>query len=195
MRWPWERRRVAGPDRWAEVFAPDLLLGCDDLFSVYGVYRAGGANLTLPISIPIGPDGLVLLEPGGPLEAPRVPATLTLRLLGQDHVTLAIDRNDGEAMFIPGVVATAPLRTIVADVTGRGLHLTSPDGELRLDEVTGRAFATALLITLRMKLTKARRPDPPAPWHELVDVAKPGPEDPEPDPDAETEPAEDGADE
>ena len=168
MRWPWERRRVAGPPRWAAVFAPDLLVGCDDLLSRYGV-----DDLTLPISIPIGSDGLVLLQPGGPLDAPRVPATLAMRILGPDHVTLAIERADGLSMRIPGIVSSAPLRTIVADVTKAGLHLTSPDGELGLDDDTAMAYATALLITLRMKVTKARRPDPPPLWHELVEVPEP----------------------
>jgi hypothetical protein len=160
-------RRTKGP-RWASIFADDLVGGCEELFAAY----RGGDELTLPISIPIDEGGLVLLRPEGPLDAPRVPATMAVTRRPGGAFGLALERRDGGAMRIPGfhderegdgTGSPAPLAALDVTLTRRGLDLAAraPDGEpvpLRFDEPAARALATALFITIRMKLAKAPRP-------------------------------------
>jgi hypothetical protein len=156
MRW----RRQHEP-RWAWVFVDDLLRGCRDLVAVYG-----GPVVTLPITIPIDQSGLVLLRPQGPLDAPRMPATLDLHALADGSFGLRIERPGGEPMVIPGLLEAgrpdavdASITALRVVVTGRGLDITAEPGPVRFDEQTARALATALLITIGMKLTKAQRGD------------------------------------
>ena len=133
--------------RWAAIFADDLLAGCDGLLAAHGA----SAALSLPISIPIDPSGVVLLRPDGPLDAPRVPAILSIERLGPDHHTIAIERQDGGPIVIPGIDGPTPHR-LVADVTTRGLAFS---GELTVDEETARSYANALFLTLQRKLARA----------------------------------------
>ena len=133
--------------RWAAIFADDLLSGCDDLLGAYG---GGKTALDLPISIPIDADGVVLLRPDGPLDAPRVPATLSIERLAAGHHTITIERQDGGPIVIPGL-GDGPVRTVSADVTRRGLVLSS----VPHDEDTARAYANALFLTLQRKLARA----------------------------------------
>ncbi|MDQ4098404.1 MAG: hypothetical protein M3144_11120 [Actinomycetota bacterium] len=158
----WGTRRGRRRRLWAGIFADDLVAGCHELLSVYGA----SDSLTLPITIPIDPGGVVLLRPEGPLDAPRVPATLVVERQPDVAYVVRIARRDDGPMIIPGMtdqegdaVALASLSFAITpagmDIAGHGL-----DGRpvvLAFDEPTARALATALLITIRMKLIKARR--------------------------------------
>lgn len=146
--WP-KRHGRQRERRWAAAFADDLLDGCSQLFSLYGV----GPSLRLPITIPIDPNGVVLLQPGGPLDAPRVPATLSLNGHGPDVCALSISRTDGGGMVIPGL-GDAPLPSLEVVVRRDGLDVGP--GPLPVDEQVAGSLATALLLTLGMKITKAR---------------------------------------
>jgi hypothetical protein len=137
--------------RWAAIFADDLLPACEALLAAYG----GGPSVTLPISIPIDARGVVLLRPEGPLDAPRVPATLRVERTAHDRYTIAIERQDGGPIVIPGICdadSDATLRTLVADLTSRGLVLSSGPLAISHDEETARSYANALFLTLRRKL-------------------------------------------
>ncbi|MFP5319227.1 MAG: hypothetical protein ACLGI2_13175 [Acidimicrobiia bacterium] len=143
-------RRRLRERRWAAAFADDILRGCDELFALYE-----RDPLSLPITIPIDEQGVVLLQPGGPLEAPRVPATLTVNRHGPDIRALRVERTDGRGMVIPGL-GDAPLPALEVIVNRQGLDIGP--GPLPVDEQVAGALATALLLTIGMKLTKARRP-------------------------------------
>jgi hypothetical protein len=150
-------RRRAPDRRWAAIFADDLLRGCSELFAVFG-----GDVLTLSISIPIDEQGVVLLQPQGPLDAPRVPASMTVSRPTAGTFDIRIQRADDGPMVIPGL-GEVPLAALAFLVTRQGLDIGP--GPLPVDETTARALATALLITIGMKLTKAqhggRPPGPP----------------------------------
>lgn len=133
----------------AEIFADDLLRGCARLFACFG-----GSELNLPISIPIDEHGVVLLEPHGPLDAPRVSASMKVHQPAPDAYDIGIRRSDGGSMIIPGL-GEGPLADFSVLVTRRGLEIGP--GSLSVDEDTARALATALLITIGMKLTKAEQ--------------------------------------
>ncbi len=144
-------RRRPREKRWAAPFADDLLAGCGELFAVYG-----SESLRLPITIPIDERGVVLLQPGGPLEAPRMPATMTVNRHGHDICAIHIERADGGPLVIPGL-GDAPLPSLNVVVTRQGLDIGPvPAGPLPVDEQVAGALATALLLTIGMKLTKAR---------------------------------------
>lgn len=143
-------RRRARPQRCAEIFADDLLRGCARLFAVFG-----GSELNLPISIPIDAHGVVLLEPHGPLDAPRVPASMTVDRPAPDSYGIRIRRTDDGPLVITGLDGGSPLGTLSVLVTPLGLDIGP--GSLPVDETTARALATALLITIGMKLTKAEQ--------------------------------------
>ena len=136
----------------AAAFADDILVGCHDLFAVYDTDQP----LRLPITIPIDEHGVVLLQPGGPLAAPRVPATLTVNRHGFDICALRIERTDGRGRVIPGLGDT-PLPALEVVVNRHGLDIGP--GPLPADEQVAGALATALLLTIGMKLTKARGVD------------------------------------
>jgi hypothetical protein len=138
--------------RWAAIFAEDLLRGCGDL---YRVFDDRGDTLTLPITIPIGTDGLVLLQPRGPLDAPRIPATMTVFRGGAGTYGIRLERVDGGPMRFPGVEEEAPLPSLSFTVTPSGLDITSERSPVALDEDTARALAHALVITIGMKIAKA----------------------------------------
>ncbi|MEO7837179.1 MAG: hypothetical protein ABIS21_06010, partial [Acidimicrobiales bacterium] len=144
------RRRVRDRPR-AAIFAEDLLSGCSELFTVIG-----GDVLTLSISIPIDEHGVVLLQPQGPLDAPRVPAAMTVTRPAADAYGIRIERSDGGPMVILGL-GEAPLPALTFLVTRQGMDIGP--GALPVEEATACALATALLITLRMKLTKAQHND------------------------------------
>lgn len=134
---------------WAEIFADDLIQGCSELFAFFG-----GSELNLPISIPIDSLGVVLLEPQGPLDAPRVPAFMRVTRPTTDDYAIRIRRADDGPIIIRGI-GEAALGDVSVVVTRRGLEL-GPDAAPR-DEATARALATALLITIGMKLRKAQQ--------------------------------------
>lgn len=145
----------------ASIFADDLLAGCDDLYRVMRSGHAGpifddrGDTLTLPISIPIGSDGLVRLQPAGPVDAPRVASTLVVTRSSPAVYGLRVERSDGRPIRLPGVNDGAPVSGLTFGVTREGLHITDVEMPLRFDEDTARALANALLITIHMKLLKA----------------------------------------
>lgn len=139
-------RRRARDRKWASIFADDLLRGCSDLFTVFG-----GHVLNLPISIPIDERGVVLLQPQGPLEAPRVAATMTVTQPASGVYRVNIRRLDEGPMIIPGL-GDLPLSDLTLLITAGGLEIGP--GELPLDETGARALANALLITIGMKLAK-----------------------------------------
>lgn len=142
------RRRVTEA-RWAEIFADDILRGCSDLFAVFG-----GTELNLTISIPIDSLGVVLLEPQGPLDAPRVPAFMRVTRPTPDGYAIRIRRTDARPLIIKGLGEGA-LSELSVGVTRKGLDL-GPDA-MPCDEATARALATALLITIGMKIRKAQK--------------------------------------
>lgn len=142
-------RRRSGHAGWAAIFADDLLRRCSDLFAVFT-----GEVLTLSISIPIDPQGVVLLQPQGPLDAPRVPAIMTVARPTAGAYDIKIERVDGGTMLIPGL-GDAPLPALMFRITSLGLDIGP--GPLPMNETTARALATALLITMGMKITKAGR--------------------------------------
>lgn len=144
-------RRRSREHRWAAIFADDLLRGCSGLFAVFG-----GHELNLAISIPIDEDGTVLLQPQGPLEAPRVPASMAVARPDAGSYRIVIERSDRGTMVIPGL-GDAPLTSLEFVVSADGLEIGP--GPLPVDEATARALATALLITIGMKLTKAAAPE------------------------------------
>lgn len=146
-------RRRARERRWAAPFADDLLAGCHQLFAVFG-----SEALRLPITIPIDEHGVVLLQPGGPLDAPRVPAAMTVNGHGPDLCAIHIERTDGGPMVIPGL-GDAPLPALDVVVSRQGLDIGP--GPLPVDEQVAGALATALLLTIGMKLTKAGAGDRP----------------------------------
>lgn len=118
--------------------------------------RPGDESLTLPISIPVGADGTVLLEPGGPLDAPRVPAWLRLtRPYG-----IRIERQDGGPMRIPGIDAGGDVTALSFDVGERGMSIEAAVA-LRFDDGTACALANALHLTLRRKIATAAAPATP----------------------------------
>lgn len=133
---------------WAEIFAADLIRGCQDLYAVFG-----GETLVLPVSIPIAEDGLVLLQPQGPLDAPRVPARLTVTRPTPGTYRMHIQRVDGGTLRIPDLDGAEPLAALDVVITPTGLVID----DLSFTEPTARALANALLITIGMKLIKARR--------------------------------------
>lgn len=156
-------RRRSREHKWAAIFAGDLLRGCSDLFALFG-----GEELSLAISIPIDESGVVLLQPQGPLEAPRVPASMKVTRPAGGSYGIVIERADGGPMVIPGLGESA-LASLTFVIAASGLEIGP--GPLPVDEATARALATALLITIGMKLTKAQhaaRPaegsGPPATW-------------------------------
>jgi hypothetical protein len=107
----------------------------------------------LPISIPIDEDGVVLLQPAGPLDAPRVAATLVVSRPLADAYGFRIARTDGGPLVIPGF---GDQRTeLVCNVNRLGVDIVPAPAQLTED--TARALATALLITIQMKLVKAQR--------------------------------------
>ena len=151
--WRLVRRRAGTEGRQlAAIFADDLLRGCAELFTVFG-----GDVLTLPISIPIDEEGVVLLQPRGPLRADRVPASMTVTRPTPGACGIHIERADGGAMVIPGL-GEAPLAELTFLVTAEGIDIGP--GRLAVDETTARALATALLITIRTKLAKAEHRGP-----------------------------------
>lgn len=99
----------------------------------------------------------MLLEPGGPLDAPRVPAWLHLtRPYG-----IRIERQDGGPLRIPGIEAGGDVTVLSFDVGARGISIEAPVA-LRFDDDTACALANALYLTLRRKIATAAVP-PAAP--------------------------------
>jgi len=113
--------------------------------------------LNLTISIPIDEQGIVLLQPSGPLDAPRIPAFMTVTRPTGDAYGVRIERADHGPLVIPGL-GERPLAALTFRITSQGLEI-GPE-PLPVNETTGRALATALLLTIGMKLTKARETPP-----------------------------------
>jgi hypothetical protein len=121
----------------------------------------------VPITIPVDRAGVVVVSAAPPEladpTATRRPARLTLsRAGGRLAVELAF--SDGRELRLPGVggPVPAPLGSIAFDVTTNGLAVTAttPDGDptaVEVDEATARQLSTALLLTFRVKLTRADR--------------------------------------
>jgi len=148
-----------GEKRFAAIFADDLLAACQALLGAHG----GGPSVQLPISIPIDAHGVVLLRPGGPLDAPRLPATLTVgrTAAGDGRFTIAIGRRDGGPLTIPGIHGAASpddavLTTLVADLTAKGVLLSAGPAPIAYDEDTACSYANALFLTLSRKLSQVR---------------------------------------
>ena len=118
--------------------------------AVFGPERLAAG---LPISIPVDRDGTVLLQPAGPLDAPRMPATLVVSRPEAAAYGYRIERTDGGPLVIPGFGDSRP--ALRCNVTPAGLDIIPPPPDLTED--TARSVATALLITIQMKLTKARQ--------------------------------------
>lgn len=110
--------------------------------------RPGDDTLTLPISIPIGEDGTVLLRPEGPIDAPRIPAWLHLTRPS----TIGLERQDGGRLVIPGLTSAGDVTALTFVVGRRGMSIDAPV-EIEFDEDTARALANALYLTLSRKIT------------------------------------------
>lgn len=158
------RRGPSVRGTWARPFAPDIQRACGDAFRVFGGSRS---FLRLPITVPFDDEGRVQLGSSPPKpDAPRVSARLEISRDGDGH-DLTLTRVDGRPLLIPGVLdattgAAAELVRMTCAVTSRGMAIagTGPTGNpvpLELDETTAQALATALLITIGVKLTKAAR--------------------------------------
>ena len=144
------RSRRAAQPTWASIFADDLLQGGDELVAVFGPDALARG---LPISIPVDRDGLVLLQPAGPLDAPRVAATLVVSRAETAGYGFCIERTDRGPLVIPGFGDSRP--ALRCNVNAAGLDIIPRPPSLTED--TARSVATALLITIHMKLTKARQ--------------------------------------
>lgn len=162
----------------AQIFADDLRRAAEQAVDRLGV---GEGTLILAITVPIDPTGLVVVSAAPPeLTEPdhqRHPATLSVSLGPRRRVgrpsrrdrgwsmDLELRLGDGRILRIPGLEAgdppgTAPLTSLAVRVEADGLRFRGTGSlgnsvELEPDEETARAVATALLITLGVKLTKA----------------------------------------
>lgn len=161
------RRPPAGAGLSAAPFAGDLIGACGEALAVLG--EPGDTHLRLNITIPFDDSGRVVLSSTPPQpDAPRVPAEMVIARLDSGF-RMALARQDGQPLLIPGVVefggaqeeAPTPLVVVGFVVTARGMEVTGfgPGHRfvpVRLDETTARALATALLITIGVKMAKAR---------------------------------------
>lgn len=168
----------------AAIFASDLQSKSAELFEVFGarsvpeeVNGAPSRVLRLPITIPVDEDGIVLLGPAN-LDCAKRPATLELvtfdagrrRRRGLHYrYGIGFAPRNGAPLHIPGVNATGletdpplPVHELTFAVTDKGFATVGygADGaplDLRLTENTAGLLATALIITLGVKLAKAER--------------------------------------
>ena len=164
----------------ARIFAEDLMKGCRQIFDTFPDRRrrqeCDGRPLevvVLPITIPVDPAGSVVLRPDAPgPDSVRRPARLEVARAADTAspypFAIGFALEEG-AMSIPGVRragAGSPDPLPVAEMTfalcGRGAAVSGfgPDGrrlDLDLDEDTARQLATALHLTIGMKLAKAER--------------------------------------
>ena len=151
----------------AGLFADDVLAAGSELLARCG---GGAAAVAVPITIPVDADGVVVLSAAPPEladpHARRQPARMDLaRTATGLRVGLAFEA--GRRLLLPGVGAAgrpapAELGSIAFDVrtTGMGISATGPGGEPLVpvvDETTARQLATALLLTFRVKLTRAEQ--------------------------------------
>ena len=128
--------------------------------------------MSIAVTIPVDRAGMVVVSAAPPEladpQARRQPAHLDLaRRPGGLRMDLSLD--GGRFLRLPGVGvadesggATAELASISFDVTPAGMVLSAQGTggaprPLAVDETTARQLATALLLTFRVKLTKAER--------------------------------------
>jgi hypothetical protein len=161
----------------AASFAADLVKGCGELFSALGPRLGGGERgerLVVPITVPVAADGRVVLNTGH-VDAPRHPATMTVvRQPPARHgyrFAISLARSGPDPLVIPGVRAAgdpsgpeASLAQLRVDVADRGLAVTGTAAggspvAIELSDETACLLATALLITIGVKLRKAERGD------------------------------------
>ncbi len=136
---------------------------CADAFRTFA---NTGSFLRLPITVPFDEHGMVQLGTAPPQpDAPRVPAALEISCR-EGRYDLALCRTDGRPLLVPGVLdadgVPAAVVRLTFGVTAGGMEVagTGPDGAplpLDFDDTTAQALATALLITIGVKLTKAGR--------------------------------------
>lgn len=161
------RRRQPAPERWAAIFAEDLIRSSTELLAVAA--PDGRNDVTLPITIPIDETtGVVLLRPEGPLDAPRLPAVMGVARRGDGSFFIRIERWDGGPFVVPGLHDTRQKEPGDAGVLSLGFAL-DPSGlqitafgtdarpmPLRFDEDTARALANAVFLALRAKISQAQ---------------------------------------
>lgn len=163
----------------AGIFASDLLKQAAQLFDVFAARRTTETVgdtacdvIRLPITIPFGDDGLVLLGPAN-LDSAKKPGTLELvRPQGRKpayRFGIGLALLGGEPLPIPGLNRSGqetdpprPVHELTFALSDRGFAVAGfgPDGvplELAPSENTACLLATALVITLGVKLTKAER--------------------------------------
>lgn len=164
----------------ASMFAADLVRAADDVFAALGqratLTTAGVLALeavTLPITVPVDEDGVVVLSTGH-VDAPRCPASLVVArpvaAAGRHGYRAAyeLERAQGGQLLLPGVrgggagAGLAVLARLTVAVADRGLAVVGLDGSgdtvaLDFDDTTAGLVATALLITVGVKLAKAAR--------------------------------------
>ncbi|MGH9156971.1 MAG: hypothetical protein ACRD1K_14275 [Acidimicrobiales bacterium] len=160
---------VRRPTRLAAIFADDLLSVGGEALAVLG---RGAEATTVAITIPVNRAGVVVVSAAPPEladpHARRQPARLDLTRTGTGLVVgLALE--GGRPLRLPGVTAAGPvggepaeLAQVRFEVTGDGMVVkaTGTGGRavpLEVDETTARQLATALLLTFRVKLTRAQR--------------------------------------
>lgn len=167
----------------AAIFAEDLLGVAETAFATFAPdrRRAGmfPVEVKLPVTVPVDSDGLVVVSAAPPeLTRPdsvRRPGRLVLAMQAPPGrrgrgwaLSMDLGLDDGLGLRIPGVGGdgeggTAPLARLVTDVDSSGLRFTGfvgPGGTavaLDVAESRGRELATALLITVGVKVTKAQR--------------------------------------
>lgn len=169
----------------AAIFATDLVAAAGRVHATMPervvVETIGGQEasaVTLPITIPVDPHGVVVLSTGH-VDAPRHPAQLVVvlfpapptrrRARGPGNLRyragFELSRPAGELLRIPGIRSgpgLAEMGSVAVGVSDRGMavkgrSLQGGPLDLDLDEATAGLLATALLITVGVKLAKAER--------------------------------------
>lgn len=141
--------------RLAAIFADDLLSLGRQALDRFG---RGAETVVVPITVPVDADGAVVVSAAPPEladpNATRQPARLAL---ARTATGLAVELSfvDGRPLRLPGVPG-AP-GAIAFDVARAGMAVTADGDALAIDEATARQLATALLLTFRVKLTRAER--------------------------------------
>ncbi len=163
----------------AGIFASDLLKQAGQLFEVFADRRTVGEVdgvpcdvIRLPITIPFGDNGLVLVGPAN-LDSAKKPGTVELvRPQGRKpryRYGIGITLLDQGLLPVPGLNRTGieteppvPVSELTFALADKGFAIVAYDGDgAPLDvaptEHTACLLATALVITLGVKLTKAER--------------------------------------
>lgn len=160
------------------MFAGDLTRAVDSVLDAFGadpeplhVADLSLHAVTLPITVPVADDGVVVLSTGH-VDAPRRPATLVVARVAAPagrrgyQAAFALARSEPDPLRIPGVLGAggpgagpAPLASLTVAVAPDGLAVAGfgprdTPVAVEVGEDTAGLLATALLITVGVKLRK-----------------------------------------